>query len=118
MVKAWNKENGSSFISFHLECLILQILNKVTISDFPSGVRYVFDRARNVIQAPVPDPAGYNQNVGKYLNTQDKIDDIVSRLETAYTRAVKTEESATKGNIEEAYSYWRLIFGDYFPAYR
>jgi Second Messenger Oligonucleotide or Dinucleotide Synthetase domain len=118
MVKAWNKKNGSSFISFHLECLILQILNKVTISNFSSGVRYVFDKARSAVQAPVADPAGYNANVGKYLNTQDKIDDIVSRLETAYTRAVKAEECATKGNIEDAYYYWRLIFGDYFPAYR
>lgn len=118
MIKAWNKKNGSPFISFHLECLVLQILTNVTINNFPSGVRYVFDKARSAVQASVPDPAGYNQNVGKYLNTQAKIDDVVSRLETAYTRAIKAEEYAAKGNIAEAYSYWRLIFGDYFPAYR
>jgi hypothetical protein len=118
MIKAWNKKNGSPFYSFHLECLILQLLNNVTISNFPSGVRYVLDKARSAVQASVPDPAGYNQNVGKYLDTQAKMDDVVSRLEAAYTRAIKAEECATKGKIEDSYYYWRLIFGDYFPGYR
>jgi Second Messenger Oligonucleotide or Dinucleotide Synthetase domain len=117
MVKAWNKKNGSPFISFHLECLILHVLTNIRIDSFPSGVRYVFDKARKAVQSPVADLAGYNANVGKYLNTQDKLDDVVSRLETAYTRAVKAEECATKGNTEDAYYYWRLIFGVYFPAY-
>ncbi len=116
MIKGWNKENGSSFYSFHLECIILQVLNNITISDFPSGVRYVFDKARSAVRGYVADPAGLS-SVGKYLDTQDKIDDVVSRLDKAYTRAVKAEESAAKGNIEDAYYYWRLIFGDYFPAY-
>ena len=118
MVKAWNKNHGSPLTSFHLECLILQILTNVTISTFSSGVRYVFDKARKAVQSPVADPAGYNQHVGKYLNTQAKRDDAVNKLETAYTRAIKAEQSEAQGNLEEAYSYWRLIFGDYFPAYR
>ena len=118
MIKAWNKENGSSLTSFHLECLILQLLTNIRIDSFPSGVRYIFDKARRAVQSPVADPAGYNPDVGKYLNMMEKVKDVVSRLETAYTRAVKAEEYAAKGNIEEAYTYWRLIFGDYFPAYR
>ena len=45
MLKGWNKRHSALLRSFHLEVLILQILNNVTISDFPSGVRYVFDKA-------------------------------------------------------------------------
>ncbi len=117
MIKAWNKENGETLTSFHLECLILQILANVTITNFSSGVRYVFDKARVAVQNPVPDPTGYNPNVGAYLNTTEKISDVVNRLETAYTRAVKAEQAAARGNIQEAFTYWRYIFGGYFPAY-
>ncbi len=117
MIKAWNKKNGTPFLSFHLECLILQILTNIRIDSSSSGVRYVFDKARKAVRSPVPDPTGYNSNVGKYLNTQVKIDDVVNRLETAYTRAKNAEESEAKGKIEDAYYYWQLIFGDYFPAY-
>lgn len=117
MIKAWNKENGEALTSFHLECLILQILTNITITNFSSGVRYVLDKARIAVQNPVPDPAGYNANVGAYLNTSEKVKDVVSRLETAYTRAIKAEQASARGNIQEAFTYWGYIFGSYFPAY-
>jgi hypothetical protein len=80
---------------------------------------YFFSNALAWIRRPLPDPAGigYNPDIGKYLNTNDKINDVLSRLEIAYTRAKKAEECAARGKIEEAYYYWGLIFGDYFPAY-
>src|SRR6266508_3146554 len=40
MIKGWNKGHSSYFRSFHLEVLALAILNKVTITDFPSGARF------------------------------------------------------------------------------
>jgi hypothetical protein len=116
MIKGWNKQNGDQFYSFHLECLILQVLNNVTISSFPSGVRYVFDKARSAVRQFIADPAGY-ANVGRYLDTQEKINAVVNRLESAYTRAVKAEECAARGNMKDAYDYWQLVFGSYFPAY-
>jgi len=116
MIKGWNKQHGDLFYSFHLECLILKILTNVTISDFPSAVCYVFDKARTAVTDIVFDPVSFT-NTGKYLDTQSKIDAVVSRLETAYTRAKNAEECTARGNIDDAYYYWRLIFGDYFPAY-
>ena len=116
MIKGWNKQHGDLFYSFHLECLILKILTNVTISDFPSAVCYVFDKARTAVTDIVFDPVSYT-NTGKYLDTQSKMDAVVSRLETAYARAKNAEECTARGNIDDAYYYWRLIFGDYFPAY-
>ncbi len=116
MIKCWKREANVEIGSFHLESLLLQILTNVTITNFSSGARYVFDKARAAIKLPVPDPAGYNQNVGQYLS-QSKLDDAAGKLETAYTRAMKAEQAAAKGNNQDAYYYWRLIFGDYFPAY-
>src|ERR1043165_750869 len=47
MLKGWNKSRlNSHFRSFHLEVLALEIFRGVTISNFPSGCRFFFDKAR------------------------------------------------------------------------
>jgi len=113
----WNKKHSQLFRSFHLETLILQILNTVTISDYPSGARYVFNMARTQVGTVVSDPAGYGDNLGKYLLEKTKLQDVKDRLERAYRGAVEAEQLAASGKVEAAYGKWRVIFGDYFPAY-
>ena len=119
MLKGWNKKNGSALRSFHLECLGLKVLEGYAITYYPSALSYFFGNALAWIKRALPDPAGvgYNPDVGKYLDTNKKINDVVGRFETVYIRAKKAEECAVKGKIEDAYYYWRLIFDDYFPAY-
>ncbi len=122
MMKAWNKTNGALLTSFHLECLLLSILNGQSIMDFPSAVQYVFDKARRFFRYPllftVRDPAVSDSNVGAYLNTRKKREAVLNRLEMAYTRAQKAQEMASQGNVQGAFTNWRYIFGDYyFPAF-
>lgn len=117
MIKGWNKNSGKYFRSFHLEVIVLQILNGVTISDFPSGVRFFFDKGRFYVTKQNPDHAGYGGDVGNYINTQEKIQEAASKFQLAYERAIKAEEYASKGYIEDAIDMWIKIFGDYFPAY-
>lgn len=117
MVKAWNRQNGALLRSFHLEAMILGILTNVTINDFSSGSRFVFDKARQTVKSATFDPSGYGGNLADYLNTPQKINDVVSRLESAYNRAVEAENLEKQGKTSLAVDKWRLIFGDYFPAY-
>ncbi len=119
MIKGWNKKNGASLRSFHLECINLKIWEGYAIPDYPAAIKYAFNTAQYWVKNPLPDPAGigYNANVGKYLNTMDKVNNVVSRLQTAYTRASSAEDAVRRGNFEEAFRNWRLIFDDYFPAY-
>ncbi|MGH9915903.1 MAG: CBASS oligonucleotide cyclase [Pyrinomonadaceae bacterium] len=117
MLKGWNRQNGALLRSFHLEAVILGILNNVTINDFSSGARFVFDKARQTVRSATYDPSGYGGNLADYLNTQQKINDVVSRLESAYNRAVDAESLDKQGKTSQAVDKWRLIFGDYFPAY-
>lgn len=77
----------------------------------------MFDKARTQIRYTILDPAGYGGNVASYLNTQQKIQDVVNRLETAYSRARDGEQLERAGKTQQAYEKWRLIFGDYFPTY-
>ena len=117
MVKGWNTTIDKYFRSFHLEALAIQILNEVTISDFPSGVRYYFDKGRTVIKEKNLDPAGYGDDLGKYIDTQQKVQEAVAKFELAYDRAIKAEDYARRGYVQNAVDMWRKVFGDYFPAY-
>lgn len=117
MIKGWNRTISDFFRSFHLEVMALQILDNVKISDYPSGVRFFFDKGRSYVKQQNPDPSGYGGDIGSYLNTQDKIADAVNRFETAYNRAIKAEDYARRGYIDDAVNMWRNIFGNYFPVY-
>jgi hypothetical protein len=117
MIKAWNKTIGKPFRSFHLEVLALEILNRVAISDFPSGVRFYFDKGRARIAEQNPDPAGYGGDVGGYINSQEAVREAAARFQLAYDRAIKAEDYARRGLVREAVEMWRKIFGDYFPVY-
>lgn len=117
MIKAWNRTKGSFFHSFHLEALALEIMKYVVISDFSTGTRYFFDKGRTLISKQNPDPAGYGGDIGYYIDFPEKIDNAVTKFETAYNRAIRAEDFANRGYIRQAIEQWRLIFGDYFPAY-
>jgi hypothetical protein len=68
-------------------------------------------------KAKIYDPAGFGDNVGKYLSTPDRVKEATNHLQLAYERAVKAESAESRGDQREAVEFWRKIFGDYFPAY-
>lgn len=116
MIKCWNRANGNLFRSFHLEVLVRHVLQDVTIIDYSSGARFVFDRMRGKVWRKVPDPAGYSDDVASYL-TKWQADRMIAALESAYGKAVSAEAHAGYGYVASAINGWRDIFGDYFPAY-
>lgn len=115
MVKGWNKSR-SLFKSFHLETIVLTALNNVTISDYPSGMRFVFNKAIELVQQTLPDPAGYSDDVGAHVSRAEKIKVLVERLAWARDRAIEAENLAAQGKVREAMERWRLILPGYFPA--
>lgn len=117
IIKCWNREINRHFRSFHLEVLAWSIFNNVKISDYPSGMRYFLDKGRSLITKNNPDPAGYGDDIGFYIDTSLKVEEAVSRFETAYARALKAEQYNTYGQIANAFIEWRKIFGDKFPFY-
>lgn len=117
MLKGWNKSR-ELLKSFHLETIALKALDGVRIDSFPSGLRYIFDKARAMIRVKLADPAGYSDDVGAHVNTTAVMDSLISRLDWAYRRALEAEQLAQAGRIEEAFAKWSLILKNYFPAYR
>lgn len=115
MIKRWNKSINHAFISFYLELLAINVFRHVTITDYPSGMRYFFYKGKELIKYTITDPAG----LGSQVNGLDSVTvtEAVSRFETAYNRAILAEEYANTGKTEHAINEWRKIFGNYFPAY-
>lgn len=115
MLKGWNKSR-SLLKSFHLETLAYSILDGVTISDFPSAVRYFFDKARAKIIYKLPDPAGYTDDVAAHVSLA-QAKKIAERLEWAYSTALEAEQLDAAGKTSAAFAKWQLIFKGYFPTY-
>lgn len=116
MLKGWNASR-SLLKSFHLETLALDIFTKVTISSFPSGLRFFFDKARAKIRIKLADPAGYSDDVAQHINTTEQMDAIVKRLEWALARAQEAERYAAAGKTAEAFARWSQLMPNHFPAY-
>lgn len=116
MIKAWNKIINNAFVSFYLELLAVKILNNIKISDFPSGMRYFFDKGREAIKFKVEDPTAYGHQINGLKNVST-IEEAVSKFQIAYEQTSKAEEHYRNGFIHLAVGEWRKIFGDYFPAY-
>jgi hypothetical protein len=116
MIRGWNREINDAFSGFYLELMVIDILTGVTISDHPSGVRFLLDKGREKVKFKQLDPAGYGDQINP-LNGVTSVEDAVSRFTTAYNRAMKAEEYAKNNRTESAYGEWRKIFGGYFPAY-
>jgi len=117
MIKAWDKTIDRHFRSFHLEVLAWSILNGVTISDFPTGVRFFLDKGRELVSKKNPDPVGYGGDVGSYIDSTAAIQEAIEKFQLAYERAVKAEDFERRGYTADAVEMWRKVFGDYFPAY-
>tara|TARA_R110002110_G_C13467715_1_gene719485 strand:- start:11570 stop:12481 length:912 start_codon:yes stop_codon:yes gene_type:complete len=117
MIKAWNRIHNSFFQSFHLEVLALEVFDNIIISDYPSGVRYFFQKASKLVLQENLDPSGYGGDVGSYQ--KEKNDEYIaqSALQKAYIEAWYAEESVKVNNVAKAIKHWQNLFGDYFPSY-
>lgn len=116
MIKSWNKSHGSFFRSFHLEVMALQSLAGVTITDFPSGLRFFFQQAMSRVRAQALDPAGYGDNIGRYI-THATVEDAVRKMQGAFNLARAAEQYAQRGQVSQAVALWRQLLPYHFPAY-
>ena len=117
MLKGWNAGRGL-LKSFHLEALALSVFDGVTISDFPSGMRFFFDKARARIRTKLADPAGYSDDIAQHIDTATKMDSIVARMDWALARASEAERLAAAGRTAEAMERWSKLMPNHFPTYR
>lgn len=88
MVRGWNREINRAFSGFYLELMTIDILKNVKISDYPSGVRYIFDKGREKVKLKQIDPAGYGDQISPF-NYVTTVEEAVSRFVTAHIQLKK-----------------------------
>ncbi|MCU1329945.1 MAG: hypothetical protein JWN34_5315 [Bryobacterales bacterium] len=116
MLKAWNRAHSERLRSFHLEAIAVKLLANVTITDFPSGLRYFFAQAQEATAYQLADPAGYGGDVGAYM-TGTLLTDANQGLLRAEEWALEAEAAIADDRIDLAFDKYRMLFGGYFPAY-
>ena len=116
MIKGWNKNMGHPFVSFYLELMALEILKNVTITDFPSGVRYFFDKGQEKIKYKVRDLVDFGGEINGLDNIQT-VEAAVALFQNSYAVAASAEQFTSQWIYSSATIQWRRIFGDYFPLY-
>lgn len=115
MLKSWNRHNNNALQSFYLELMATKIFNKVLISDYPSGVRFFFDKGREVVRYTVSDPVSFGGQVRGLRNVKT-VEAAVKLFQDSYDKAIKAESYAKLGYNQLAVDIWGELF-DYFPAY-
>lgn len=116
MIKSWNKAHGSFFRSFHLEVLALKIFSSVTISDFESGLRFFFDNARAEVRQVNPDPAGYGDDIGRYIKG-GSVEQATAKFTGAFNLAAHAEAYTRRGDHKSAILTWKQLMPNHFPSY-
>ena len=116
MIKAWNRAHSEVFRSFHLEAIIRDVFLYQRISSFSQATLYLFENAYNHVY--VSDPSGYGGSLASYLsNDTTRFMDIYTKFSTNKDRASEAINLEGSYRIDQAIAKWRMIFGDYFPAY-
>jgi predicted nucleotidyltransferase len=112
MLKGWNRVLNNAFSGFYLELMTVDILNKVTISDYPSAMRYIFDKGREKIKYKQADPAGFGDQMNG-LSGIKTVKDAVKCFDTAYNQARSAEQVTNKSIFSffccVAPHIWRLL---------
>jgi hypothetical protein len=118
MVKVWNRSNGETLRSFHLEMLVRHVATGHTIEAWSTSLLHVFRNMKALIGKTLFDPAGFGDPIGSYIDTYEKAQAVVSRLTTAESRVEAAIDLGHRNKIREAFEKWQLVFGEYyFPAY-
>lgn len=115
MMKGWSRARGGILRGFYLELMTMKVLSAVTLTEFPSGLRYVFDKGREAVKYTVLDPAGFGDEVAGLKGIS--VNQAVAHLQATHDIAVSAEQMGQYGFPRSAIDEWRKLFGDYFPAY-
>ncbi|MBP9702871.1 nucleotidyltransferase [Candidatus Woesebacteria bacterium] len=115
-IKAWKFYNNVPISSFYLEMRTAKYISTQDSIIYSIDIRDVFKYLIDINLAKIIDPVG----VGGYidgLKTENAKTETLSKLNTAYTRAVNAKSCENANNISDSFYWWNLIFAEKFPSY-
>ena len=114
MAKHWNSTHSDYLSSYHIEVLALKIFSG-SLADLPWSVFQFFDKAKELVGAPLWYELGYADDYLAPLTRGEAVKRLHSAADTARNAWVATYGG--RSDHQEAIRLWQQIFGDKFPAY-
>ncbi len=115
LVKAWKYYNNVPIKSFYLELRITKYAEDETSIIYDVDLRRIFSLLLNMQLADIRDPMGISGLIPACKTDSMKVE-AISKLKTAVSRAEKAIEAKDKGEIDNAFYYWNLLFNNEFPV--
>lgn len=115
-IKAWKYFRGVPISSFYLELRVAKYASDEKTIIYEHDVRNILKLLWDGQLARMHDPMGVSGYIQPCKTDAMRVD-ALSKLSTALTRADKARAAADKNNIEEAFDWWRLLYGEKFPTY-
>lgn len=115
-IKAWKYYQNVPVSSFYLELRVAKYSDGESAIIYDLDIKRVFKHLLDIGLARLQDPMG----ISGYIygcDTQSQVDETLSKLETALSRANKALEEKDKGNSQDSFYWWNLLFNGNFPSY-
>jgi len=115
-VKAWKCYRNVPINSFYLELRVTKYALSEPSILYQIDIKNVFKMLIDINLASMQDPMGVSGLISA-CNTEAKRLDAMSKLRTAYTRAENAWDYEQKGNVQQAFYWWNMLYDQNFPSY-
>lgn len=115
-IKAWKYFQSVPISSFYLELRVAKYASGEKEILYSIDVKRVFALLDNINLARIQDPKGISGYISP-CKSSTQLSEAQSRVSTALSRATKAREAEDRGDIREAFDWWRKLFAYEFPGY-
>lgn len=115
-MKAWKYYRNVPINSFFLELRTTKFASDESSIIYSIDIKNLLKNMLNSELASIQDPTGVSGLIAP-CKTDAYKQDALTKLETAYNRAVKANELEQAGKIQDAFAMWDTFFNGKFPAY-
>jgi hypothetical protein len=116
-VKAWKYNQSVPISSFYLEIATAAHASAETVIEYDIALYLLLNKLVKLGLGSIKDPVGVSERIAS-CKTQSQIDEALSKLETAATRAEKAVKARKDRRLPTAFFLWKMFFRSGFPSYR
>lgn len=115
-VKAWKFLRSVPISSFYVEMRVARYAETERSIIFDIDMKRVLAELCGHELAMMRDPMGFSGYIAA-CKTEAMRQDALSKLNTAAVRADKAVAARLNGHVDDAFEWWRLLYGSNFPTY-
>jgi len=114
LLKAWKFYNNVPITSFYLELRVAKFAQNESVIVYDIDLKNIVKELHSINLASIRDPMGISGLVPA-CNTNFKMEDAISKLNTAVSRAEKAVENR-ESNLDSCFDWWDKFFGGRFST--